>query len=301
MGKQLERIQQEAEVMIAEVVESQNTEADLRNLVFQMGQLDAISSIANNLNTALIVRLQRIRDEKLYAIAGYERFDDFLDKFEQSPMAYKRFNYIENIFKGLGPDVFDLASANGLSVRQMKLLGKGNVEVEDGIVKVTIGEETIETPIENRRQWLQTLKVLADSNADKTAKLEKQAEKISKYDAQKRELYDELDRVKAAKRAEVNDDPHSHAIVNLTFAYQNLVATVGDMNEIERQQFVAQDFELIAALMTDLAAAYGRDDWTKLGARTPSSGSDANGAGDDIDAILENALNEGEAALAASL
>ena len=295
MSKELTRIQQEAEVTIGEVVESQSSEAELRSLVFQMGQLDAISSIANNLNTALIVRLQQIRDQKIYLAAGYDRFDDFLDKFEHSPMAYKRFNYIENIFKGLGPDVFDLASSNGLSVRQMKMLGRGNVEVEDGIVRVTMGEEVIETPIDNRRQWLQTLKALADSNADKNAKLDKQADKIAKHDAREQDLQDELSRVRASKRAEVNDDPHSHAIVNLTFAFQNLETAVADMSEIERQQFIDQDFSLIAHHMTDLAAAYGRDDWTTLGnrAETPN--------GDDIDAILEEALDADEKELAAKM
>ncbi|HEV7700305.1 MAG TPA: hypothetical protein VGO43_08770 [Pyrinomonadaceae bacterium] len=295
MSKQLERMQEEAEVTIAEVIDQDAAAAALNDLYFQLGGLDAIHAISANLNGALIKRFQHIRDTRTYVAAGYDRFDDFMDKFPRSPMSYKRFNYIENIFKDLGGDVFDLTLTAGLSARQQKLLGKGNVEIDGDLVRITIGDETIESPIENRRQVLQTLKLLADSNADKSKTLERQKEKIAKHDGEKRELYDEIDRVKAAARAEVNDDPHSHAIVNLSFAYQNLIASVDDMSEIEQQQFVSQDFELIAHYMNELATSYGRDDWTNIALRR------AEPTGDDLDAILSKAMDEDESALAKAM
>lgn len=264
-GKELERIQQQAEATVVEAMDDAATADALNNLIFQMGGLDAINTIASNLNAAFIIRCQRIRDNKEYLVAGYERFDDFMDNFPQSPMSYKRFNYIEGIYKNLGADVFDLTSSAGLSQRQMKLLGKGNVEIDGEKIVVKTDDGPVEIEIGNRRQWLQSLQAFAKSNADKTAKIASQQKTIAEHDDKVRDLYNQIDEIRASKAADVEQDAHAMAVVTLGLAYRELIGTVEQMTPVERQQFARVDFERIAGWMQDLSITFERGaDWTTL-------------------------------------
>lgn len=256
----LEKIQHKAEGIIGETLSAEAEQEGVNDLYFVMGGLDAINTIATNLNSALIIRLQHIRDNNLYLKAGFSRFDEFMDKFPRSPMGYKRFNYLENIFKSLGSDIFDLTSSAGLSARQQKLLGKGNVEVEGSKVLVHFDGDVVEEfDINNRRQWLESLKALADSHAEKNIKLARQKEQIEKHGDKVRELYDDIDRAKVANIADIASNPHMVARVELGLAFRKLTEAAADLSPIEKDQLRDGVFEDIAGWRTDLAASYKTD------------------------------------------
>lgn len=240
----------------------------------------------------------------MYEALGYSNFVEFLNDSEYAPMTKAQFYERKAIFDKEGGPVFDLLNSMGIPTRHRKLLGKGNVWIDGDnlVVKQDDSETTIE--ITDTLRLKEALIALADANADKSAKLDKQTAAITAHDEKTRELYDEIDRVRASRAADVNQDPHSLAIVNLTFAYRALVESVEAMNDIEREQFAPRDFELIAARNADLAAAFGRSDWTKIaGTRAPLPASDANGDA-DLDALINQALDDedgNDAELAKSL
>lgn len=290
----LQKIQQKAESLIGETMSTEAENAAVNDLYFVMGGLDAINTIATNLNSALIIKLQKIRDTAAYQKAGFTRFDDFMDKFPGSPMSYKRFNYLENIFKSLGSDIFDLTSSAGLSARQQKLLGKGNVEIDgDKVVVHFDGDIVEEFDINNRRQWMESLKALADSHAEKNIKIERLKEKEAKHDEKVRELYDEVDRIKASKIAEAASNPHMIARVELGLSFRKLTEAAFALSSIEKDQFRDAVLEDVAGWSMSLRHAY-RSDGTERPADIAISGDSFGDAlenfldGVDLDAVSDN-------------
>lgn len=262
---QLQKIENDAnEIIAAEVVEAVSLD-EINELYFQLGGLDAIDAISTNLMSALIRTYQKIRDTQSYAAHGYKRFDDFLDNHPRSRMSYKRFNYLEGVYKNLGQEPFDLLSGSGLSMRQLKLLGKGNVEMSGDklVIQQDGGQVAIE--INNRRQWMECLRALADANAEKSIKLERQKEKIDKHDDKVREIYAELDTVKAAKIAETASNPHMVARVELGIAFRKLTEAAAALSAIEKEQFRDGVLEDVAAWRFNLTAAYATGKVTEPG------------------------------------
>ncbi len=282
-GTELANIERKSEEIIeGEIAQTYNA-ADLNDLYFQLGGLDAIDAITTNLMSALIRSYQQIRDNQTYRAAGYQRFDEFLDNHPRSRMSYKRFNYIEGIYKNLGPEPFDLLSGSGLSMRQMKQIGKGNVEIDGDKVLVHFDGEVVEEfNINNRREWMQSLKALADSHAEKNIKLARQKEQIEKHGDEKRKLYDDIDRIKAAKIAETASQPHMVARVELGIAFRKLTEAARDLSPIEREQFRDSVLEDVAAWRTALAGSYATEKATKRGPVEVK--------GDDFAAALDNFL-----------
>ena len=281
-GKELEIIKEKAERAISEAVILTSQTDSLNELYFVMGGLDAINVITTNLNSALILKLQNIRDTHGYRAAGFARFDIFMDEFPKSPMSYKRFNYIENIFKNLGSDVFDLTSSSGLSMRQMKMIGKGNVEINGDRVIVQSDDGPIEIEIANRRQWMESLKVLADGNAEKNIKIERLKDKEARHDDKVREIYVELDTVKASKIAATASNPHMIARVELGIAFRKLAEAAEQISGIEKEQFRDAVLEDVAAWRHDLATAYAT--------ATPTKKGPVELKGDDFGSALDNFL-----------
>lgn len=256
-GTELEKIQNEADEIVTSAIQSNSQQSALNELFFRLGGLDVIQTLANNLNAALIVNLQRIRDEEQYRVAGFNRFDDFMDNHPRSPMAYKKFNYIEGIFKTVGPDVFDVLSGSGLSLRQQKLLERGDVEIDGDEIIINHDGEIISFEITNRREWLDSIKVLAKANAEKSAKLDRQKEKIDRHDTEKREIYAELDKVRAARSAEVSGDPHSMAFASLGFAFTALREQAALLSDVDRAARRDNVLEILANQMQLTREAYG--------------------------------------------
>jgi hypothetical protein len=121
------------------VAENRKTEGLTEFYSFCLAVIDTANAIATNLNAAVIANLQRIRDDRLYAALGYTRFDAFLDEHPRSPMKYKRFNYLEGVITTLGSQKFDLLLRIGISMRTMKLLAAGDIDVEGD--EIVVGGE----------------------------------------------------------------------------------------------------------------------------------------------------------------
>lgn len=238
---------------------------ETRSAIYILGGIRTADRIASVVGSEAMRALIRFQDEERYKALGFATMVDFLNESELSPMSKNQFYDRKGLLEKEGDQVFNLLNDLGVSVRQRKLLGRGNVQIDGETALVTLGDEELAIELTDRTRLLETLIALADANADKSAKIEKQAEKIAKHDDEKRELYAEIDEVRASKAADVEQDAHAMAVVTLGLAFRELIRTVEEMTPVERRQFQSVDFERIAAWMSDLSMTFGRgSDWTTL-------------------------------------
>jgi hypothetical protein len=299
MNEKLSRRIREAEDEVAGEQLDANIEAHRHagrdRALMLVGGFNAASKIAQVINSELMRGLEIFQEERIWAALGFANMVDFLNS-ERSPMSKAQYYERKALLEKEGDPLFDLYGEIGLSARKRKLIGKGSVELEGETVIVKTDDQETTIDLSDRNRILETISALADANADKSHKLDKQQKKIDGHRTKVEELYSEIDTIRAAKAADLGQDPHSVAVIHLNFSFRELIDTVCDMTPIEREQFVARDFELIAERMTELAAAYGRSDWTKIAPATAAA------AADDIDAVIASALEEdNDASLAAKL
>jgi hypothetical protein len=230
----LEQIHAEAEEIIQAEVTEKFTAEQLNDFFFLLGGLNAAHSIATNLTSAVINQLQRIRDERLYLAAGYPRFDAFLDEHPKSPMPYKRFNYVEGIYQKLSPAGFDLLKGSGLSMRQMKMLEAGDVQI-DGNEVIIGGEERVS--LGNSRVVHDLVeKLIEDRNEAKaeTTKLQKQKEKADTVIEQGRV---ELETKQRELDALNGEDPMAAAVAYTFSAFNNLIDGLKESDDEAKKKF----------------------------------------------------------------
>jgi hypothetical protein len=227
-----------------------------------IGGFKTALKISTAINSEVMRSLETFQEQRLYSSFGYERFADFLDEYEHSPMTKNQYYERKAILDREGDAMFDLLSDMGMSIRKRKLLGKGNVEFDGEKVIVHDGDEQTEIEITDRTRLLETLTALADANADKSSKLEKQKTKLDKHDEEKRELCDEIDRVKAEKKIELGGDPHSIALANACFALTALREESALLSDTDRAARGPNVMETLASQMQQTAAAYETGDWT---------------------------------------
>lgn len=234
------------------------------------GGLKASSRIADAINSEVMVGLIRFQDEKRHEDLGFPRFVDYLDS-DLSPISKHAFYERKPLFEKEGPALFDLYAANGLPKKTRKLLAAGTVEIDGENLVIHNGDETQVVTINDRTVWIESLTALAEANAEKSAKIEKQNEKIERHDAEKRELYNENDRLRASKAAEIEGDPHSMALVAVIGAFKNLREEIASLSPVDRGARRDNVLELLAGQMQLTAESYGSADWTRHAPRPERS------------------------------
>lgn len=273
------------------------------NALVLLGGIRATERIAAALSSECMRSLIRFQEEKMHEALGYQTFVQFLSESEYAPMTKQQFYDRKALLEKEGDIVFDLLNDLSFSVRRRKLLGKGNVEFDGVKVIVHDGDEAAEIDITDRARLLETLTALADANADKTSKLEKQKQKIDKHEDEKRGFYDEIDRIKAAKAAEIGKDPHSVALANVCFAFAALREEIAGLTVVDCEARCANTLEILAGQMELTSRAYGGSgDWAS---EVAGSGDEAGQARDLLqlldDMDLDKTPGDNDSELAASM
>lgn len=214
--------------------------------MFVLGGVAIANKVATSLNSEAIKALITFQEQKMHEALGFDRFVEFLDQSEYSPLTKAQFYERKAILEKEGDALFDLLTELGMSIRKRKLLGKGNIELVGDKLIVHDGDEVTEISISDRSTILAAITSLADANAEKSIKLDRQKEKIDKYDGKVRELYDEIDQVKASKAAEIGQDPHSLALAQLCFAFAALREAAAELPLIDRAGRRDNVLEIIA-------------------------------------------------------
>lgn len=261
-NKLVKKIREAEEEVAGEIVSTRsegNRDAARMRAMFVLGGVTVAKRAAKSFDTEAIKTLIRFQEEKMHEDLGYSTFVDFLNESEFAPLTKAQFYEGKALLEKEGEDLFDLMTDLGISIRKRKLLGKGNVELAGDKLIVHDGDEITEIPITDKSSILDAIASLADANADKSIKLQRQAERIEKHDAEKRELYDDLDRIKASKLSEVAATPHMNARVELGIAFRKLTEAADNLSPIEKDQFRDGVFEDIAAWRSGLMESYKTD------------------------------------------
>lgn len=229
------------------------------NALMLLGGFKVVNRIALSLSSELMRALITFQEGKLYESLGYENFVEFLNNSDYAPMTKSQFYERKSLLEKEGDVVFDFFNAFSLPVSKRKFLGKGNISLdgETVIVKSDDGEETT-IEISDRARLLETLTALADANADKSKKLDRQKQQIQKSDETIADLRDTI-----VKRAMQSDntalDPHAAALLSLVAAFQSLKGIAEGLEEFEKSEFAPRVFETIAAQLESLSTGYGRN------------------------------------------
>lgn len=285
------------EVVATGLVEHRQTGRD--RAMFVLGGINIAGKVAAALDSDAIKALITFQEEKMHEALGFETFVQFLNDSEYAPMSKTQFYDRKAILEKEGERLFDLLTELGVSIRKRKLLGKGNVEISGDSVIVRDGDEESTIDIKDRARLIEVVTTIVDAKLDLQKQAAKKDEAIAKHDDRVRELYGEIDELRAARSAEFAEDDHSLAMVAVGLSFTQLRTAVEAMTTVERQQFGPRDLERIAGWISDLSVAFGRgEDWTTA---APSAASAADTT-DDIDAVLNRALDEdNDAELAASI
>lgn len=233
-------------------------EAQKLKAMFVLGGANIAGKIAASLASEAIRTVIRFQEEKLYEPLGFATFVDFLNESEYAPMTKNQFYDRKAILEKEGDTIFDLLTELGVSVRKRKLLGRGTVELDEDTVIVHDGEVTTSISLHDRKSILETISALADANAEKSIKLERQQKTIEQQKETIAVAHEDYDRLRASKVAP-NPDAHMLARVELGLAFDKLETAALALNGIERDQFRDSVLEDVAAWMTSLRRAYRTD------------------------------------------
>lgn len=270
-------------------------------VMYALGGIDVANRVAAALDTEAMRSLMRIGEDKLYRSLGFETFVAFLNS-DVSPVSKKQFYERKALLDKEGDALFSLLTEAGVPLRLRKLLGKGSVEVADDAVVIHTDGETQEIAIDNRRAMLDALSALADANAAKAAKLDRQAKKIEAHDAKVADLEQEIRRARAMRVAEVAANAHTQARVEAALALNKLAKIAADLSDVEKEQLIDPVFEDLAGQMQTLRAAYRTSERPASSEPITIEGETF---GDALDRFLEtfdpNAVVENDGELAARL
>lgn len=287
MNDKLQKKFQEAEDEVADEIvqsrsESHNDAARMRAM-FILGGVTVAKKVAASLNAEAIKTLSRFQEQKMHEDLGYATFVDFLTESEYSPLTKTQFYEGKALLEKEGDELFDMLTDLGISIRKRKLLGKGNIELLGDTLVVHDDDGITEIDIHDRASILDAITALADANAEKAVKLTVQKEKIDKHDDKVREIYAELDTVKASKLADIASNPHMLARVEAGLAIRRLADAAAALSPIEKDQFRDAVLEDFAAWRTNLATSY------ETGNAVHSRSVELKG--DDLSSALDNFLD----------
>src|SRR4051812_9163261 len=209
---------------LAENIEAHQREERDRALML-VGGFNAATKIAQIIGSELMRGLERFGDDRIYTSLGFETMVEFLNS-KMSPLSKAQYYERKALLEKEGDPLFDLYGEIGLSARKRKLIGKGSVELEGETVIVKTDDQETTIDLSDRNRILETISALADANADKSHKLDKQQKKIDGHRTKVEELYSEIDTIRAAKAADLGQDPHSVAVIHLNFSFRELIDTV---------------------------------------------------------------------------
>lgn len=193
-----------------EVAQQQNA---LLELGMVLGASGALHALSQSSGAKLIKSLQFIRETKSYKEAGFDTFENFLNKYQYAPMNYAKFNRLEKQFLAEGEAAFDTLNALGIPLSQRKLLTGGTLQIEGD--KLYIGQHDNEqvVPLNDRTRVVEVIKALADKNSEQSRTIERGQSEVTK-------LKKKLDQArKAASAIRRADTPtHDQALMDVLIA-----------------------------------------------------------------------------------
>jgi hypothetical protein len=241
-------------------------DALVADLWMSIGAINAVDSIAASLLSQTIRNLQRIRDQKLYQVLGFPRFEDLLDS-PRSRISYAKFNRLEKAIENEGDALFDYLNAIDAPFTKRKLLGKGDVRVEGKEIIAQVGEEEIRVPLNNQTRILGVLSRVVEQRNE-------QARKIKRGEREVRALKDKVEDLKNSSGGQAGRNGFYDAVLMVIGAFQVLAAEAEKLPEDQRAAQRQTIYDTVAEHLHRVDAALGLkvpEHVKKRGVRVPKN------------------------------
>lgn len=294
MSKYLEKVRQAEDEVAAELVEAAFADftADERQMAaILLGRAQASDRIAVALSAEVIRFLEHFEETKSYRALGHSDFVTFLANSGLHGVTKHKYYERKKVLELEGDPVFDALSLAGVPISLRKQLEPGDVTIDGNtiVIKAETDEEDIVIDKDNSIAVVQTIRNLAAARRQDRRQIEAVREKLdaveAKYDEKVRSLYEENDRIKAAKIADIASNPHMIARVELGLAFTRLAEAASKLSAIEKEQFRDSVLQDVAEWRLALASGYATDS-SKASAPAPVAI-----VGDGLDEALENYLD----------
>lgn len=161
--------------------ETEGVSPELRSALLIVGGVKAATSIAQAIQSETIRAVQRVRDQKLFIPLGFQRFDDFLDKSPDAPFNHNKFKQMENALKAEGDELFDFLNSIEAPLSKRKLLGKGDVQIENKEMVARVGNEEIRVPLTNTHRILTVMSRVVEQRNEQARTIERGKKQIDSY------------------------------------------------------------------------------------------------------------------------
>jgi cell division protein FtsB len=215
----------------AQTVQDDNAVKEAVFILGRIKQNDHIgNAIAANLSAQTILALQRFQQEKKHEALGYDTFDKFLNESPYSPMTKPQYYDRLAIVTKHGPDVADLLTSIGISMRSQKMLGKGELSIQGD--RVFVGDKELEGS--DTGIIKEVLTELFDERRTLQAESQKKDEKIVKLESQIDQGTDEYEELRRNYDKLRTGDPYDEALAHAIYSLLDLQEQIGHLPDDQK-------------------------------------------------------------------
>lgn len=265
MANYLEKLRDAADAVAGEIVDDRfadYNETQKYDAILMLGRAQATDRISVALSAEVIRFLEHFEKTKLYRALGHGDFVTFLKHCGLLQVTKSRYYERKKVLDKEGDPLFDALSVAGvpMSVRQHLLPGDVAVDGDNLVIKGDSDEEDIIVRRDDDKMLVQSIRNLANSRRNTSRALAETKQKLDeiggKHAEEKRELYEENDRLRSSRMADMTSNPHMLARVEAGVYVNRLVDAASALSVIEKDQFRDAVLEDFARWLSDLSAAY---------------------------------------------
>jgi len=266
MIKYLEKVRNAEEAIAGEIVDdhvAEYSKQEMMEAATLLGRAQAADRISVSLSSQVIRFLEMFEKTKMYRALGHHDFVTFLSNSGLHEVTKNRYYDRKKILDREGDPLFDALTVAGVPISIRGQFAKGDVTIngEHIVIKGDEDESDLLIHKDDHSSIIQALSnqaIIRRAAAKELARVKDELSSVKeKHDTEKREIYAELDKARAARSAEVSGDPHSMALASLGFAFNGLREQAALLSDVDRAARRDNVLEILANQMQLTREAYG--------------------------------------------
>jgi len=144
LQKKIRQIEDEHAESVEKAIQANHEKDKHARALLLLGGIRAVDRVRQNLSSQVMTALITFQDEDMHESLGYDRFADFLDNSEYSPMKKSDFYRRKELFEKEGSELYDAFNAMKIPLSTRKLLAQSNAgEIHIEGDKLIIGETEV--------------------------------------------------------------------------------------------------------------------------------------------------------------
>lgn len=196
LSKKIRQVEDDHAEAVEKAIQTNHDKDTYARSLLLLGGIRAVDRITQNLSSQVMTAMITFQQEDMHESLGYNRFADFLDDSEYSPMSKNEFYKRKDIFEKEGSELYDAFNSMKIPLSTRKLLAQSNggeISIEGD--KIIIGETEVATTETDVIK--EVVKSLANEIRSANANADKQKSQVEKLNNQIKEgveQYEILDR-----------------------------------------------------------------------------------------------------------